>query len=139
MSSDNGNQKFNAETGSIGDDHNGQHLHGTVQHLIHETVCQRREFSDGQEVLMPDVPHSEEERWNEGNHHGEHGALQVDSVLDMHARIGRAVGNEQERFKRLESPIERVQLATFLKERLDLVELIFNKLHFRFILSLGFR
>jgi len=32
-----------------------------------------------------------------------------------------------------------VQLATFLKERLDLVELIFNKLHFRFLLSLGFR
>ena len=65
-------------------------------------------------VLITDVEHTEEDGWNQRNHHKEDGALGVDGVVNLCAtHLGCLVGHKEECLRCIKKRAESAELTSF--------------------------
>ena len=94
-----GDDEFNTQTYSVGDDDLRQH----GEEAIEEGAPEGSLYTYGDIVLQPDVVHPEEQRRQESEDDYAHRALAIDGIVDVSATTLRGrIGYEEERLKAVE-------------------------------------
>ena len=103
----------------VGHEVERKNLHYSVSDYWPETPVQT--ICHG--VLVARVPDSKEECRNEGEHRDYHHSLEIDAVPDVRAFAGHSVRDEEECLEGVERRMKESKLSTFLKGRLDFVNI----------------
>lgn len=94
-----GDDEFNTQTYSVGDDDLRQH----GEEAIEEGAPEGSLYTYSDIVLQPDVVHPEEQRRQESEDDYAHRALAIDGIVDVSATTLRGrIGYEEERLKAVE-------------------------------------
>ena len=114
-------RELDAETNNIADNNlrqNGQEA--VPEHAPERSIAQ---MTCSESVLVTHVIHTEEQSWQQSNHHETHDALAVDSIVDVHATYAAGcVRNESKRLETVHQRAESVELATFLNVGMYVIE-----------------
>jgi len=80
-------------------------------------------------MLQSRVVHPKKQAWDKGYHNDNHHALEVVAVAYMRSFSCNSSGNQQKRFKGIESGMQERQPAAFAEGGLNLFYDLFNPLH----------
>jgi hypothetical protein len=110
-------QKFYAESDHIRDNDDWEYPEEPEPEIQQNGTFQ----SQCQGILIPSIPHPQEDGRHQGQYHDDHGPFHIHGITDMRTFLGYMVGYKEKCLEGLEGGLQGSKLPTLFKIRLDLI------------------